>query len=81
MPAAAGSPGVIEMSGTPSPFDPIHIGPMMLRNRFIKAGANEAMNVEGAPSRALVKHHRELAAGGVAIAEQFKLLADRDATD
>lgn len=40
---------------------------MQLRNRFIKSGANEGMNVEGAPSKALVKHHRELAAGGVAL--------------
>lgn len=55
------------MSGTPSPFDPVRIGPMQLRNRFIKSGANEGMNVEGAPSKALVKHHRELAAGGVAL--------------
>ncbi len=67
VPVVAGSPGVVEMPGTSSPFDPVRIGPMMLRNRFIKAGANEAMNVEGAPSRALVKHHRELAAGGVAL--------------
>lgn len=53
--------------GTPSPFDPIRIGPITLRNRFVRSGANEAMNVEGAPSKALVKHHRELAAGGVAL--------------
>ncbi|HLS81440.1 MAG TPA: NADH:flavin oxidoreductase [Steroidobacter sp.] len=55
------------MSGAPSPFDPVRIGPITLRNRFIKSGANEGMNVEGAPSKALVKHHRELAAGGVAL--------------
>jgi 2,4-dienoyl-CoA reductase-like NADH-dependent reductase (Old Yellow Enzyme family) len=55
------------MTGTPSPFEPVRIGPITLRNRFIKAGANEGMNVEGAPSKALVKHHRELAAGGVAL--------------
>ncbi len=55
------------MSGTPSPFDPLRIGPITLSNRFIKAGANEGMNVEGAPSKAQVRHHRELAAGGVAL--------------
>ena len=55
------------MSGTPSPFDSLRIGPITLHNRFIKAGANEGMNVEGAPSKALVKHHRDLAAGGVAL--------------
>jgi len=53
------------MANTPSPFDPISIGPITLRNRFIKSGANEAMTIDGAPSKALLKHHRDLAAGGV----------------
>jgi 2,4-dienoyl-CoA reductase-like NADH-dependent reductase (Old Yellow Enzyme family) len=53
------------MSSIASAFDPIQIGPITLRNRFVKSGANEAMACEGAPSKALVKHHRELAAGGV----------------
>ena len=26
-----------------SPFDPLSIGPLTLRNRFIKSGANEAV--------------------------------------
>lgn len=49
----------------PSPFDPVTIGPITLRNRFIKSGANEAMCLDGRPTRALVKHHSDLAAGGV----------------
>jgi 2,4-dienoyl-CoA reductase-like NADH-dependent reductase (Old Yellow Enzyme family) len=53
------------MSNTPSPFDPITIGPLTLRNRFIKSGANEAMSRNGVPTKALLKHHRDLAAGGV----------------
>lgn len=48
-----------------SPFDPVQIGPLSLRNRFIKSGANEAMCIDGKPTKALVKHHRDLAAGGV----------------
>jgi 2,4-dienoyl-CoA reductase-like NADH-dependent reductase (Old Yellow Enzyme family) len=48
-----------------SPFDPLRIGPVTLRNRFIKAATNEAMVVNGAPSRALVAHHRAIAAGGI----------------
>lgn len=48
-----------------SPFSPLNIGPITLRNRFIKAGANEGMVPNGTPTRALVKHHRDLAAGGV----------------
>ncbi|MDP4651165.1 MAG: NADH:flavin oxidoreductase, partial [Haliea sp.] len=53
------------MANTPSPFDPVSIGPITLRNRFIKSGANEAMCIDGKPTKALVKHHRNLAAGGV----------------
>lgn len=58
------------MQTTTSPdtaFQPLRLGPITLRNRFIKSGANEGMACEGAPSKALVKHHRALAAGGVAL--------------
>ncbi|QVN23161.1 NADH:flavin oxidoreductase [Burkholderia pyrrocinia] len=48
-----------------SPFSPVRIGPLTLRNRFIKSGANEGMMPIGLPTQALVKHHRDLAAGGV----------------
>src|SRR5262252_7395474 len=46
-------------------FTPLRVGPLTLRNRFIKAGANEGMTPQGLPTQALVRHHRELAAGGV----------------
>jgi 2,4-dienoyl-CoA reductase-like NADH-dependent reductase (Old Yellow Enzyme family) len=49
----------------PSPFSPLRVGPILLRNRFIKAGANEGMVPNGTPTQALVKHHRDLAAGGI----------------
>src|SRR5690606_41574915 len=73
------------MTHTPSPFDPITIGPLTLRNRFIKSGANEAMSRDGRPTRAMVKHHRDLAAGGVgmttvaymAVAEVGRTLGDQ----
>ena len=48
-----------------APFTPVRIGPLTLRNRFIKAGANEGMTPQGLPTQALVRHHRDLAAGGV----------------
>lgn len=51
----------------PSPFDPIRIGPLQLRNRFIKSGANEGMAKGGTPSKMLVEHHRAIAAGGAAM--------------
>lgn len=73
------------MSATPSPFDPVTIGPLTLRNRFIKSGANEAMSRNGSPTKAMVKHHSDLAAGGVgmttvaycAVAQEGITLADQ----
>lgn len=50
---------------SPDAFSPVRIGPLTLRNRFIKAGANEGMTPAGMPTKALVKHHRDVAAGGV----------------
>ncbi|WP_265919765.1 NADH:flavin oxidoreductase [Cupriavidus nantongensis] len=54
----------IQTSAAPA-FTPLRIGPLTLRNRFIKAGANEGMTPQGLPTRALVEHHRATAAGGV----------------
>jgi 2,4-dienoyl-CoA reductase-like NADH-dependent reductase (Old Yellow Enzyme family) len=49
-------------------FLPIQIGPLTLRNRFIKSGANEgAATADGLPSKQLAAHHRAMAAGGVAM--------------
>ena len=46
-------------------FTPIRIGPLTLRNRFIKTATNEGMARGGVPSQMLVKHHTDMAAGGV----------------
>jgi 2,4-dienoyl-CoA reductase-like NADH-dependent reductase (Old Yellow Enzyme family) len=51
----------------PSPFSPLRIGPLTLRNRFIKSATNEGMAPAGLPTQALVKHHRDVAAGGAAM--------------
>lgn len=75
----------VEMSSPASPFEPLRIGPLTLRNRFIKSGANEAMSRDGRPTQAMVKHHRDLAAGGVgmttvayiAVAEVGRTLPDQ----
>lgn len=48
-------------------FTPVHIGPLRLRNRFIKSATNEGMAKGGVPSRMLVEHHRRIAAGGAAM--------------
>jgi 2,4-dienoyl-CoA reductase-like NADH-dependent reductase (Old Yellow Enzyme family) len=53
------------MTDATAAFTPIKLGPITLRNRFIKAGANEGMTPHGMPTKALVKNHRDFAAGGV----------------
>ena len=50
-----------------SPFSPIAIGPLTLKNRFIKAATNEGMSAQGLPSKQLVKLNAALAAGGTAL--------------
>ena len=48
-------------------YTPLQIGPLKLRNRFIKSATNEGMAKGGVPSKALVEHHRRMAAGGAAM--------------
>lgn len=48
-------------------FAPWQLGPLTLRNRFIKSATNEGMAKGGVPSKALVEHHRSMAAGGAAL--------------
>ncbi len=50
-----------------SPFSPIRVGPITLRNRFIKSATNEGMARGGVPSQRLMEHHRRIAAGGAAM--------------
>ena len=51
--------------GIADPFDPVQIGPIALRNRFIRSGANEMMSKATFPTRALMDFHRAYARGGV----------------
>ncbi|MCL5041309.1 MAG: NADH:flavin oxidoreductase [Gammaproteobacteria bacterium] len=48
-------------------FEPFVIGPLQLKNRFIKSATNEGMSPEGIPSRQLVDFHAGVAAGGAAL--------------
>ncbi len=52
------------MDNPPTAFDPVQIGPLRLRNRFIKSATNEGMAPNGVPSKLLVDHHQAIAAGG-----------------
>ncbi len=49
----------------PSPFRAMRIGPMTLRNRFIKSATNEGMAKGGVPSKMLAKWHEAFARGGI----------------
>lgn len=59
------------MSETPDAvqqaFTPLQIGPLCLKNRFIKSATNEGMSPDGVPSRQLVEFHAAMAAGGAAL--------------
>jgi len=48
-------------------FSPVRVGPVTLRNRFIRSGANEMMTKDSRPTKALLELHRALARGGVAM--------------
>jgi 2,4-dienoyl-CoA reductase-like NADH-dependent reductase (Old Yellow Enzyme family) len=46
-------------------FSPARLGPIELRNRFVKCGTNEGMSRDGLVTDPLIAFHREFAAGGV----------------
>jgi 2,4-dienoyl-CoA reductase-like NADH-dependent reductase (Old Yellow Enzyme family) len=48
-------------------FNPVQIGPITVKNRFIKAAANENMSRNGLPTAAMLKHHGDLARGGLGL--------------
>lgn len=48
-------------------FSPFRLAGLELRNRVLKTATYEGMVVDGLPSRSLVRHHVQLAAGGVAM--------------
>ncbi len=53
------------MNQSLSAFQPLQLGPIQLRNRFIKPATNEGMAPAGAVSDSLIEFHRRMAAGGV----------------
>ena len=46
-------------------FSPARLGMLELRNRVIKTATYEGMSPGGMPSNALIRHHQDLATGGV----------------
>lgn len=61
-----------------SPFSPVTIGPLTLKNRFIKAATNEGMSAGGVPSKQLALLHGNLAGGGVALTTVAYCAVSRD---
>jgi 2,4-dienoyl-CoA reductase-like NADH-dependent reductase (Old Yellow Enzyme family) len=59
-------------------FSPVTIGPVTLRNRFIRAGANEMMTKNSVPTQALLELHRALAQGGVGMTTLSYVSVSRD---
>ncbi|AQZ96500.1 NADH:flavin oxidoreductase [Halopseudomonas phragmitis] len=55
------------LSSIEQAFTPLQIGPLLLKNRFIKSATNEGMSPQGVPSRQLVEFHAAMAAGGAAL--------------
>ncbi len=55
------------MTNTSKAFTPITIGPIKLRNRFIKAATNEGRCKNGLISKGLAKFHESMAEGGAAM--------------
>jgi len=55
------------MTNTAKAFTPLTIGPLTLRNRFIKAATNEGMCKNGVISKGLAKFHENIAEGGSAM--------------
>lgn len=54
-------------SQIPSPFSEMKVGPLKLRNRFIKAATNEGMAKGGIVSKGLARFHERVAEGGAAM--------------
>lgn len=55
------------MSDFEKAFSPLQIGPLTMRNRFIKAATNEGMAKGGVVSKGLARFHEKVAEGGAAL--------------
>ncbi|MDT0574578.1 NADH:flavin oxidoreductase [Croceicoccus sp. F390] len=60
------------------PFEALTIGPLTLRNRFIKAATNEGMAKGGIVSRGLSLFHERMAKGGVGMTTVAYCAVSRD---
>jgi 2,4-dienoyl-CoA reductase-like NADH-dependent reductase (Old Yellow Enzyme family) len=68
----------VHASATVDPFAPARLGPLTLRNRFVKAATFEGMAVGGLVSERLIDFHRAMAAGGVGMTTVAYLAVSED---
>ena len=64
---------------SPDPFAPAQLGPIMLRNRIIKAATFEGMTSKNVPTPQLVDYHLAVARGGVGLTTVAFCAVSRDA--
>ncbi len=55
------------MSAAAQAFTPLQVGPIRLRNRFVKAGMFEGMTLGNRATAALARHHADVVRGGAAM--------------
>jgi 2,4-dienoyl-CoA reductase-like NADH-dependent reductase (Old Yellow Enzyme family) len=60
------------------PFGPARLGPVTLRNHFVKAATFEGMTPKNVPTPRLVDYHRAVAEGGVAMTTVAFCAVSRD---
>ena len=65
-------------TASPTPFDPLTLGPLRLRNRFVKSATNEGMAKGGFVTKGLANFHANIAAGGAALTTVAYCAVNRD---
>ena len=71
------NPAPTDQTALAQAWEPLQIGPITLRNAFIKAATNENMSKKGVPTQAMLEHHRALAEGGVGMSTMAYLAVEK----
>ena len=71
------NPALTDQTALAQAWEPLQIGPITLRNAFIKAATNENMSKRGVPTQAMLEHHRALAEGGVGMSTMAYLAVEK----
>ena len=71
------NPALTDQTALAQAWEPLQIGPITLRNAFIKAATNENMSKKGVPTQAMLEHHRTLAEGGVGMSTMAYLAVEK----